>query len=197
MKLQAGTAITIVGLFAGMAFGQATNSADITGTVTAASGAVIPGVTVAVKDLDKNLEHTYATNDSGAYDTGPLFPEDHYMIVFSKQGFATYQRGPMILNIGIIGMNAQLGVGQMTQQVIVNDAAPLLETTTPELSSTLPAETLQELPQVGAPDWQEFLVLLPGTAGTHKTETTRPIPAWEESRPTAACHSRRPSSTLQ
>ena len=71
----------------------------------------------------------------------------------------------MTLRVGVIGLNAQLSVGQTTQQVVVNESAPLLETTTPELSATLPAETLQELPQSGAPDWQGFLVLLPGVNG--------------------------------
>ncbi|HEV2272965.1 MAG TPA: TonB-dependent receptor [Acidobacteriaceae bacterium] len=159
----------IAALFAlsvGAAFGQATNSADLTGTVTDSSGAVVPGVTVTVLDMDKNLERTYTTNDSGLYDTGPIVPEDRYMITFTKSGFATLQRGPMTLHIGVIGLNAQMGVAQSTQQVVVNEAAPLLETTTAEISTTLPADTLQQLPQVGPPDWQQFIVLMPGTSGT-------------------------------
>src|SRR5215469_12822876 len=74
-------------LCTGMAFGQATNSADVTGTVTDTSGAVIPGVTVTVKDLDKGLVRSYLTNDSGLYDTGPVTPDDNYTIEFSKEGF--------------------------------------------------------------------------------------------------------------
>ncbi len=70
-------------LSAAMAFGQATNSADVTGTVTDASGAVVPGVTLTVTDVDKGLKHVYQTNDAGAYDTGSITPEDHYIFVFS------------------------------------------------------------------------------------------------------------------
>src|ERR1700719_2642256 len=65
---------------AGTAWGQATNSADVTGSVTDPSGAVIPQVLVTVKDLDKNLEHSLMTNASGIYDTGPLVPSDRYVI---------------------------------------------------------------------------------------------------------------------
>ena len=44
--------------------------------------------------------------------------------------------------------------------------APLLETTTAEISSTVPQETLKLLPQTGGiPDWQSFLTFLPGTRG--------------------------------
>lgn len=152
--------------YGSMAFCQATNSADVTGTVTDSTGAVIPGVTVMVQNIDKNLDRTYVTNESGLYDTGSLVPEDRYIITFSKTGFASYRRGPMVLHIGITGLNAQMAIGQTTEQIIVNEAAPLLETTTAELSATLASDTLEQLPQVGAPDWQQFILLQPGTAGT-------------------------------
>jgi len=73
---------------------QATNSADVTGSVTDPSGAVVPDVAVTVRDLDKNVERIFVTNASGVYDTGPLVPTDRYLIVFKKDGFATLQRGP-------------------------------------------------------------------------------------------------------
>jgi hypothetical protein len=152
-------------LYSGMAFGQATNSADVTGTVTDTTGAVIPGATVTVKDLDKNLQHVVTSNGAGVYDSGPIVANDHFTVTFTKEGFAPLQRGPMVLQVGIVGMNVQLPVGQASQQVTVNENAPLLETTTAELSATLPTDTLQTLPQTGTPDWQSFLVLLPGTSG--------------------------------
>lgn len=152
-------------LSAGMVFGQATNSADVTGTVTDPSGAVIPGVTVTVTDLDKNIQHVYVTNDSGLYDTGPIVPEDNYTIIFKKDGFSRLQRGPMLLHIGQTGLNVRLTVGQATQQVVVNETAPLLQTTSAEMSATLPDQTLQALPQTGTPDWQSFVVLQPGVSG--------------------------------
>src|SRR5437867_981056 len=149
------------------AWGQATNSADVTGSVTDPTGAVIPGVTITVMDLDKNLERTLATNASGIYDSGPLVPSDRYQITFKKEGFGTLQRGPMTLSAGVTGLNVQLSVAQSTQQVVIQEAAaPLLETTTAEISQTVPQETLRVLPQTGGiPDWQSFLTFLPGTRG--------------------------------
>ena len=151
----------LVCLASGLAWGQATNSASVTGTVTDPSGAVVPGVTVTATDLDKNTERTITTNEAGLYDTGPLVPGDRYEIVYKKEGFATLRRGPMTLRVGSIGMNAELSLGQTTQEVVVREAAPILETTSSEKSATLPAETLAQLPQVGAPDWQAFIILLP------------------------------------
>ncbi|MEP6715226.1 MAG: TonB-dependent receptor [Terriglobia bacterium] len=148
-------------------WGQATNSADVNGSVTDASGGVIPGVTITVQDLDKNTERSLTTNSSGLYDTGPLVPADRYILLFKKEGFTSVQRGPMTLSAGVIGLNIQMTVGQSTQQIVVEDAAgPLLETTTAEISSTVPQETLAVLPQTGGtPDWQSILTFLPGTRG--------------------------------
>jgi len=159
--------VCIVCLFPIIAWGQAPNAATVTGSVTDPSGAVVPGVTVTVKDLDKNSERTLSTNLSGVYDTGPLVPTDHYVLTFKKEGFATIERGPMALSTGVTGLNVQLTVAQSTQQVLVQEtAAPLLETTTAEISQTLPQETLKDLPQTGGiPDWQSFLTFLPGTRG--------------------------------
>ena len=171
MKFRArslGLFLAIATLSAGMVLGQATNSASVTGTITDSTGAVIPGVTVTVTDVEKNTRRVVVTNDSGVYQTGPLVPTDHYTIVFKKAGFSTLQRGPMVLYLGQIGLNVQMGVAQTTQQVVVNEAAPLLQTTSPELSATLPQQTLHDLPQVGTPDWQQFIVLLPGTSGVQQ-----------------------------
>lgn len=154
-------------LCAGLAFGQATNSADVRGTVTDTSGAVLPGVTVKVRDIDKGIERTYVTNQTGLYDTGPLVPGDRYLFTFSREGFTEHQRGPMRLGVGLLGLNVQLSVAGNTQTIVVNVvAAPLLQTATAEQAQTLTADTLARLPQSGAPDWQQFIIFLPGTAGT-------------------------------
>jgi hypothetical protein len=161
-------------LSAGLLFGQATNSADVTGTVTDTTGAVVPGVKVAVKDIDKGIERDITTNGAGAYDSGPIVANDRYTITFSREGFQSLQRGPMVLQVGQIGLNVQLAVGQTTQQVVVNEEAPLLQTTSAELSTTISTDTLQTLPQTGNPDWQSFVVLQPGVSGNGGTGTGNP-----------------------
>jgi hypothetical protein len=154
-------------LWSAIAWGQATNSAEVTGTVTDPTGAVIPEVAVTIHDIDKNVEKNVLANGSGVFDSGPLVPTDHYLITFKKEGFAVMQRGPMVLSTGVTGMNVQMTLGQATQQVMVMEAAaPLLETTTAEISQTVSQETLKVLPQTGGiPDWQSYLTFLPGTRG--------------------------------
>ncbi|MBW4027749.1 MAG: carboxypeptidase regulatory-like domain-containing protein [Acidobacteria bacterium] len=156
----AGTVI----LSGAVAFAQNTNSGDIRGTVTDPTGAVIPGVTVTVKDIDKGVTHTYTTDGSGVYDTGSIVP-DHYLITFTKDGFEKYVRGPITLQVAVVGVNAEMKVGASTQEVVVNTDVPLLQTETGSQSQTLESKQLLNLPQVGA-DWQNFITLLPGASST-------------------------------
>ena len=99
------------------------------------------------------------------YDTGPIVP-DHYLITFTKEGFATFERGPITLDVSIQTINGQLKVGSTTQNVVVNTDVPLLTTESGAQEATLDSETMAQLPQtnLGA-DWEIFTVLLPGAAG--------------------------------
>jgi hypothetical protein len=144
--------------------GQSTNSGDIRGTVTDTSGAVIPGATVTVTDVDKAVTKTFSTDGAGVYDTGQIVP-DHYTLTFTKSGFQTLVRGPVTVEVGVQGINAQLQVGSQSVEVTVNTDVPLLETESGSQERTLTAERMSQLPQVGA-DWENFIWLQPGAAGT-------------------------------
>jgi len=164
-----GSLVVALALSGVTGFAQNTNSGDIRGTVTDATGAVIPDTTVKVEDVDKGVVRTYTTDSAGLFDTGPIVP-DHYLITFSREGFQTYVRGPITLQVGIQTVNAQLTVGAASQEVIVKTDVPLLDTESGSQTSTLTSETMAELPQVGA-DWQNFVILLPGTSGVQQNSS--------------------------
>jgi hypothetical protein len=151
-------------LFVSLAFAQNTNSGDIRGTVTDATGAVLPGVTVTVEDVDKGVTTTYVTDGAGLYETGSIVP-DHYTLTFTKDGFSTFVRGPVTLRVETLTVDGSLKVGATAQTVRVTTDVPLLKTETGEQSTTLPEKELQDLPQVGA-SWENFVILMPGTSGT-------------------------------
>ncbi|MHB2009961.1 MAG: outer membrane beta-barrel protein, partial [Acidobacteriaceae bacterium] len=163
----------VVTLCVGSALAQNTNSGDIRGTVTDASGAVMPGVTVTVDNVDKNVTHTYVTDNAGLYDTGSIVP-DHYTLTFTKAGFTTFVRGPITLQVQTTTVNGHLTVGATTQRVVVNTDVPLLKTETASQSTTLTAKTMAQLPQVGA-DWENFVILMPGTSGTQGAHGISPL----------------------
>jgi hypothetical protein len=144
------------------AVAQNTNSGDIRGVVTDSTGAIIPGATVKVDDVDKGITHTYTTDGAGLYDTGSIVP-DRYLITVTAPGFETYVRGPITLRVETVTVNAPMAVGTAQQQVVVRTELPLLTTETGAQSATLESKQLLQLPQVGA-DWQNFITLLPGAS---------------------------------
>jgi len=164
MGIRIRSGLVVAGLLYGvLSFAQNTNSGDIRGTVTDPTGAVIPGVTVTVTDIDKGVKHTYSTDAAGLYDTGSIVP-DHYTLTFSKDGFETLVRGPVTLQVGVQGIDVQLSVGSSHQEITVRTDVALLETESGAQEQTLTAQTMQQLPQVGA-DWQNFVILQPGASG--------------------------------
>jgi hypothetical protein len=144
------------------AIAQNTNSGDIRGAVTDPSGAIVPGATVKVDDVDKGISHTYTTDSAGLYATGSIVP-DHYLITVTAPGFQTYVRGPITLEVGTVTVDAPLTVGSTQQQVVVQTDVPLLQTENGTQSQSLESRELLQLPQVGA-DWENFITLMPGAS---------------------------------
>lgn len=144
-------------------FAQSTNSGDIRGTVTDLSGAVIPDTTVTVFNVDTGVSRDYTTNQDGVYDTASIVA-GNYKLTFSRDGFEKLVRGPITLQVGFTTVNAELKVGSTSESVVVNTDVPLLKTEDGEQSTTLDSKSMTELPQV-TQDWENFMILLPGTAG--------------------------------
>ncbi len=143
---------------------QNTNSGDIRGVATDSTGAVVPDVDVTVLDTEKGVSKIFRTNSSGLYDTGSLVTGT-YKITFNKSGFSPYVRSSVTLDVGTITINAEMRVGSVSQEIVVNTDVPLIKTETGEQSSTLVAKEMQNLPNQGQ-DWQNFVKLIPGATGT-------------------------------
>ncbi len=149
--------------YAGAVFAQSMNAGDIRGIVTDTTGAAVPGVTVSVVNKNTGVAKELITNQDGLYDTSSIVAGS-YEITFSKAGFSKLVRSNITVDVGNITVNAQLSVGAVTEQVVVNTDIPLLKTENGEQNTTLEAAKLQELPEVGQ-DWQHFTILLPGSTG--------------------------------
>src|SRR3984885_1366495 len=150
------------------AHGQSSSTGDIRGTVTDPTGAVVPGATVSVMNVNTGEEKVFKTNRDGIYDTVST-PNGHYTVTIVASGFESLVLGPITLDVGAITLNGHLKVGSASQQVVVTaDTASLLRTESGEQSTTLDAKTMLQLPQVGQ-DWANFTILLPGSAGASST----------------------------
>jgi hypothetical protein len=145
---------------------QNSNSGDIRGTVTDSSGAVVPGVSVTVKNNDTGVINKYVTNGAGLYDTNSIIP-GNYTLTFTMQGFKTFERGPIPLPVGFFTVDAVLSVGSDTQVVEVNSDVALLKTEDAQVSTTLQEAQLDNLPNVDPSAGYTYLLkLLPGSSST-------------------------------
>ena len=147
----------------GVCLSQSVNSGDIRGTVTDPSGAVIPNATVSVLNVDTGVSKDFATNQDGLYDTSSIVT-GNYKVTFTAPGFQALVRGPITLQVGFTTVNAQLQVGSTNQEVTVTSDVPLLETESPQQSTTLDSKSMAQLPQV-TQDWENFMILIPGASG--------------------------------
>src|ERR1700740_2160206 len=91
----------------GISYGQSTNSGDIRGSVTDSSGALVPGVTVTVLNVDTGVSKDFVTNHDGLYDTSSIVT-GRYQITFTKDGFEQLVRGPVPVEGGFSGVNGHL-----------------------------------------------------------------------------------------
>ena len=145
-------------------FAQNTNSSDIRGTVTDATGAVVPGASVTVLNVDTGVAKELVTNSAGIYDAVSVLP-GHYRITFQKAGFEKVVRDGIALTVGAVSVDAQLTVGTAQQAIQVTGEVVLLKTETAEQASNIPSQTLAGLPNVNE-DWQNIVKMIPGASGT-------------------------------
>ncbi len=144
----------------GAGFAQSTNSADLRGTVTDATGSVVPGATVTILNTETGVATELITNAAGIYDSVSI-RTGKYRVTFSKSGFEKLARDGVVLDVGVLSLDARLTVGTAQQEIQVTAEAPLLKTETGEQSSTLRTEVMAQLPNIGQ-DWQNFEKVLPG-----------------------------------
>jgi hypothetical protein len=158
------SAIMLFFCAASVALAQNTNSAEIRGTVTDATGSVIPGVSVTILNVDIGVSKQLTTNDSGLYEAVSIL-SGRYRITFTKEGFGSLVRDGIDLRVGVFSVDARLAVGTASQQVEVTAEATLLKTETGEQATSLQSESMAQLPQVGE-NWANFTKLLPGVSGS-------------------------------
>lgn len=167
----------------GVGLAQSTNSGDVRGTVSDSTGALVPDVSISVLNVDTGVSKDYTSNKDGLYDTGSIVA-GRYKLTFKKDGFETFVRGPITVQVGFTTVNAQLKVGQITEQITVTEDVPLLNTESGDQTATLESKSMAQLPQVGGAngqDWQNFMILLPGSSGTASSAAGAANPGQEVS----------------
>ena len=146
---------------AGKAFGQAVYG-SIIGTVTDSSGAAVPGATVTITDIDKDIISVSTTNEAGAYSHTHLIV-GNYRVRVEAPGFQAYVQENVRLNVDAAArVDAVLQVGAVTQTVEVTAEIPLLKTERTDVATSFQTKAVAELP-IYDRNFTKIELLTPGT----------------------------------
>lgn len=154
--------LLVLFLVAVAAFGQ---TAQITGRVTDASEAVVPGVDITVTNTATSVAIKTVTNASGIF-TVPLLPIGTYRVDAQKAGFRPVAREGVTLAVDQVArLDFVLEVGQMTQAVEVTAAAPILQQDSSALGQVVDTSKIVNIPLNGRSPFR-LVQLTPGVLGT-------------------------------
>jgi hypothetical protein len=142
-------------IVAALAFGLPSSAAaqavtgTILGTVTDSTGAVVANAKVTIVNEGTGFTRAVTADSNGEY-TVPALPTGHYTITSEMTGFKTVALSN--IEVGVdqrVRINIKHEVGAMTESVSVTADAPLLQTSSSELGTTVTDEQIEALPLNG------------------------------------------------
>ena len=118
----------------------------LSGVVEDQTGAVIPNASVTLSSAERGVERATKTNGAGRYSFSQL-PPSTYTLIVAASGFTKYEQHGIILNAAQeSGQNVKLAPGSVTQKVVVNANASILNTSNANVSTLVTAKQIVALP---------------------------------------------------
>ena len=152
-----------------IAAAQDASSGTIAGIVRDEGGAVLPGVTVeAASPALIERTRTVFTDGEGRYRIVDL-RAGTYTVTFTLQGFKTVRREGVDISTGFVAtVNADLGVGQLTETITVTGEAPLVDVQGMTQQQVFTRDTVKTLPM--GKNAGIYAALIPGAAPLSPTQ---------------------------
>jgi len=155
------TALMIPLLAAFLPAAYAQVSASIKGMVTDASGAAVPGVSVTIKNVETGTVRSSVTDDAGRYLVLALHVGE-YEVRIARAGFRDAVRSGILLVVGQeASVDLQLQIGTVRSELTVRSDAPMVSTSTKDISGLVGEQAIKDLPLNG----RSYDLLLPLNPG--------------------------------
>jgi len=142
--------VTLVGLaiFGAAASARAQSTASLQGAITDTQGAVMPGVSITIRNTATGIERATVSDNAGQYVAAALAP-GHYSVVAHLEGFKD-QTGETDLGPAQTGvLNLRLGLASLSETVTVAGSSPIIDTATVSVGQVMAERTVQEIPLNG------------------------------------------------
>ena len=164
-------AVLVATVGSAQAFGQATASGTVQGTVMDKSQAVVSGAEVVITSKATGATRTATTDDTGSF-RFDLMSAGMYSVKVTKAGFSTYVQNVELLVGGTATVNATMEPGAITQTIEVTSEAPLLDAAKTSVSQEITPHEVEELPMVGR-DVANLAYLAPGVKAADSYDPTK------------------------
>src|SRR5262249_192661 len=138
-------------------------TAVIEGVVVDASGGVLPGVDIEVRNVDTNLTRTIQTDREGRF-TAQQLPPGRYTVSYRLAGFATLVQENIVVTVGqALGLAPEMQPSGLAETVNVTIDAPAVDTSRTAATTTLDETTISTTPILGR-KFEDLLSLTPGVS---------------------------------
>ncbi len=120
----------------------------ISGTLTDAGGAIVPGATVVAEDTAKGTKLTTKTTNAGVYSFVSVAPGT-YDVTVSRDGFQTaLQKGIKVTVDQTNVVNVTLRPGEVTETVTVDESASLVDAGSSTVGQLISAQAIDRVPLI-------------------------------------------------
>jgi hypothetical protein len=143
---------------------------EVRGRVLDPQGAMLPGVTVTVRNQDTGMFRETVSGADGTFIVSGIVP-GRYEVSAELQGFKKFLRRDVDLELGKTAtVDVPLEVGALTETVNVSAESPMVDVTSKEVGGNITTRELVELPTING-NFVGFVGLLPGIVPTISTES--------------------------
>ena len=143
----------------------------VTGSVTDATGALLPGATVTLTNTDNGAHDTKTTGSDGGF-TFPAEQRGHYKIETTATGFSTQAQNFELQVQQVQTVEFKLTAGAANTVVEVTDAAPVVDLSTSSTGETIQGRQVVDLP-LSQRNFTELAILTPGvTRGAYGSDAS-------------------------
>ncbi len=137
---------------------------SIEGTVTDATGAVVPDAQITLTNVDTGIVQAAKTNGDGLF-RFPSLPPGRYKVTAAKQGFATTtQENITLLAEEILSVPLSLKTGNVSEVVTVTEDVSSVQFTESKVAGDITSEEITELPLAGR-NIGNLISQIPGVTG--------------------------------
>ncbi|MBV9925180.1 MAG: carboxypeptidase regulatory-like domain-containing protein [Acidobacteria bacterium] len=154
---------------AAAALGQGATG-QITGTVSDAAGAVVPGAGVTVTNLATSLTREVNTGDEGDFAV-PLLPPGRYKVEVAARGFKRAVVTELVVNVTQTStVNLKLEPSNVEETVLVTAEGTLVQQESSQVGRVIETRAITQLP-LPTRNFQQLLTLSPGTSSSVSNNT--------------------------